>query len=85
MPKTTQLSSREFNQDTARAKREASKGPVFITDRGETRFVLIGIEEYRRLTEPSVPFAQRIGDSAAAAIELKIPARSGRMRSVAFD
>ena len=29
------LSSREFNQDTARAKRAANDGPVFITDRGK--------------------------------------------------
>ena len=29
----TKLSSREFNQDTSRAKRAAKKGPVFITDR----------------------------------------------------
>ena len=31
---TTVLSSREFNQDTGRAKRAADSGPVFITDRG---------------------------------------------------
>ncbi len=30
----TKLSSREFNQDTSKAKRAAKKGPVFITDRG---------------------------------------------------
>jgi prevent-host-death family protein len=48
----TTLSSREFNQDAARAKREAKKGPVFITDRGKPALVLISIEEYRRLTEP---------------------------------
>jgi len=30
----TKLSSREFNQDTSRAKRAAKRGPVFITDRG---------------------------------------------------
>ena len=27
----TTLSSREFNQDTSRAKKAASEGPVFIT------------------------------------------------------
>ncbi len=30
----TTLSNREFNQDTSRAKKASSKGPVFITDRG---------------------------------------------------
>jgi len=28
----TKLSSREFNQNTSRAKRAAKRGPVFITD-----------------------------------------------------
>jgi hypothetical protein len=31
---TTTLTSREFNQDTSRAKKAARRGPVFITDRG---------------------------------------------------
>jgi len=47
---TTTLSSRDFNQDTARAKRLASRGPVFITDRGTPSHVLLSIEDYRRLT-----------------------------------
>ncbi len=49
MPITT-LSSREFNQDTSRAKKAANEGPVFITDRGEPAHVLLSIEAYRRLT-----------------------------------
>jgi len=46
----TTLSSREFNQDTSRAKKAAAEGPVFITDRGRPAHVLISIAEYRRLT-----------------------------------
>jgi prevent-host-death family protein len=46
----TTLSSREFNQDTSRAKKAASDGPVFITDRGIPAHVLLSIEEYRRIT-----------------------------------
>jgi prevent-host-death family protein len=49
MPITT-LSSREFNQDTGRAKKAATEGPVFITDRGKPAHVLLSIEEYQRLT-----------------------------------
>ena len=45
----TTLSSREFNQDTGRAKKAASEGPVFITDRGRPAHVLLSIEEYQRL------------------------------------
>jgi prevent-host-death family protein len=46
----TTLSSREFNQDTSRAKKAASLGPVFITDRGKPAHVLLSIEEYQRIT-----------------------------------
>ena len=46
----TTLSSREFNQDTRRAKKAASKGPVFITDRGKPAHVLLSMEEYQRLS-----------------------------------
>jgi len=49
----TTLSSREFNQDTSRAKKAAQEGPVFITDRGRTAHVLITIEEYQRLSGKS--------------------------------
>ena len=49
MPITT-LSSREFNQDTSRAKKAAAEGPVFITDRGKPAHVLLSIDDYRKLT-----------------------------------
>lgn len=45
----TTLSSREFNQDTSRAKKAADAGPVFITDRGRPAHVLLTIEDYQRL------------------------------------
>lgn len=47
----TTLSSRELNQDIGRAKKAADRGPVFITARGKPSYVLLSIEEYRRLTE----------------------------------
>jgi prevent-host-death family protein len=46
----TTLSSREFNQDTGRAKTAARRGPVFITDRGRPAHVLLTFEDYQRLT-----------------------------------
>ena len=45
----TTLSSREFNQNTSRAKKAARKGPVFITDRGRPAHVFLTIEKYREL------------------------------------
>lgn len=50
------LSSRQFNQDTAGAKRAAESGPVIITDRGQPAYVLISYEAYGRLvgSEPNI-------------------------------
>lgn len=45
----TSMSSREFNQDTGKAKKLAEKEPVFITDRGEPSHVLLSVKEYARL------------------------------------
>ena len=44
------ITSREFNQDVARAKRAAKEGPVIITDRGRPAYVLMRHETYRRLS-----------------------------------
>jgi len=44
------ITSREFNRDVSFAKREARIEPVLITDRGQPTHVLMGIEEFRRLT-----------------------------------
>lgn len=50
MPNT--ITSREFNQDTAGAKRAADSGPVVITDRGRPAHVLLTFEAYLRLVGP---------------------------------
>lgn len=46
---TTQMSSRDFNQDTGRAKKAAERGPVYITDRGRPAHVLLTYEAYEQL------------------------------------
>lgn len=43
------MTAREFNRDVSAAKRAALNEPVIITDRGNPAFVLISIEEYRKL------------------------------------
>ncbi len=45
----TTVTSSEFDRHAARAKRAAKAGPVFVTDRGRPAYVLLGIEDYRRL------------------------------------
>lgn len=48
----TMLTSREFNQDRARAKRAAREGTVIVTDRGKPDLVLLSFEDYQqRLTK----------------------------------
>ena len=74
----TTLTSREFNQDTARAKREALKGPVFITDRGKPTHVLLSIEDYERLAGPRRTLAEALAmpeGSVPVELELEIPPR----------
>ena len=65
----TTLSSREFNQDTGRAKKATRQGPVLITDRGKPAHVLLGIEEYQRLTGGRRKIADALAMPDGAAIE----------------
>jgi PHD/YefM family antitoxin component YafN of YafNO toxin-antitoxin module len=46
----TVLSSREFNQDTGKAKKATKDGPVFIMDRGRPGHVLLSMDDYTKLT-----------------------------------
>ncbi|HEV2397248.1 MAG TPA: type II toxin-antitoxin system Phd/YefM family antitoxin [Candidatus Sulfotelmatobacter sp.] len=70
----TKLSSRQFNQDTSRAKRAAKKGPVFITDRGRPSHVLMTAEEYERITKGHKNIAESLAMPEAAEIDFE-PAR----------
>lgn len=73
------LSSREFNQDTSRAKKAASEGPVFITDRGKLAHVLLSIEEYQRITDKRRSIVDALSMPGLADIEFEVP----RSREVA--
>ena len=76
---TTKLSSREFNQDTSRAKRAAKKGPVFITDRGRPSHVLLTVEEYDRITGEQKSVVDLLAMSDAAEIEFDPPRLRGNV------
>lgn len=45
----TFVTARELNQDLAAAKRAAAVAPVIVTDRGTPAYVLMSIDDYRRL------------------------------------
>ena len=75
----TKLSSREFNQDTSKAKRAAQKGPVFITDRGRPSHVLLTAEEYERITGAQKSIADLLAMPETAAIEFEPPRLRGNL------
>ena len=73
----TKLSSREFNQDTSRAKRAAKRGPVFITDRGRPSHVLLTVAVYQRITGGQKSIADLLAMPEAARIEFEPPRLKG--------
>lgn len=69
----TTLSSREFNQDTSKAKKAAKKGPVFITDRGRPAHVLLSIEQYQSLVAPAASIVELLALPGAEKIRFVAP------------
>jgi prevent-host-death family protein len=76
----TTMTSREFNQQTSRAKKAADKGPVIITDRGKPAYVLLSNEEFERLAgkKPFVSLYDALAMPETADIDLMdyIPPRT---------
>ena len=85
MPVKT-MSAREFNQDTAAAKRAAKKGPVYVTDRGRTTHVLLTVEEYDRMSgKRRGSIGDMLSDPAAAKIDFDPPRLGFIAREVDLD
>ena len=80
----TTLSSREFNQDTSRAKKASSKGPVFITDRGKAAHVLLSMEEYQRLSGGGRSIVEALSMPGLTDIEFDPPKLEISARPVEF-
>jgi prevent-host-death family protein len=81
----TTMSSREFNQDSSRAKKAANAGPVFITDRGKPAHVLLSIEEYRKLQGGQMSVAEALGQKDVPDFEFDPPRLEGFPRAADFD
>lgn len=81
----TTVSSRTFNQDTSRVKKAAADGPVFITDRGKTSYVLLSIAEYERMKGPQKTIGELLYMPGAEDIKLEIPPRSDFARGADFS
>lgn len=73
MATITTFTSREFNQDTAGAKKAAASGPVVITDRGRPSHVLLSYERYRQLTGTTESIVELLAMPEAAMIDFEAP------------
>lgn len=80
MSRTT-LSAREFNQDTAGAKKAAARGPVIITDRGRPAHVLLTYERYQELAGFDDGIVELLSMPEAADIEFEAPRLGKAYRS----
>jgi len=82
----SQVSSRDFNQHTSRAKKAARRGPVIITERGEPAHVLLTFEDYQRLTGAKGSIVELLGlpagveDAELEISPLRDPARPADLR-----
>lgn len=72
MPVTTVTSS-ELNQHIGHAKRAAKSGPAFITHRGEPAYVLLSIEDYRRLAGQRRSLVEALSMPSLADIDFEPP------------
>lgn len=76
----TTLTSREFNQNVSGAKNAARRGPVFVTDRGRPAYVLLTIEEYRRLACGNMNLAEALAQLDVADFEFRPPRVGGMVK-----
>lgn len=81
----TTLSSREFNQDSSKAKKATKDGPVFITDRGKPAHVLLSIKDYQRLTGARRKIADALAMPGAEEIQFDPPRVRLKGRSADFS
>ena len=69
----TIVTSRAFNQHVSKAKKDASKGPVFITDRRRPAHVLLTMEDYQRIAERGTSIVDSLAMPEATGIDLEPP------------
>jgi len=82
----TRMSSRDFNQDTGRAKRAARHGPVYVTDRGHVSHVLLSIEDYQRLAGGHASIVDLLGEPPGIEdIDFHVPVDSEAGRPAHLD
>jgi len=78
----TTLSSREFNQDTGKAKKASETGPVFITDRGKPAHVLMTFSDYQRVLGKRKNMSDLLGMKGVGEIEFEPAKVQGLIKSI---
>jgi prevent-host-death family protein len=81
----TQMSSREFNQDTSGAKKASENGPVYITDRGRPAHVLLSFDAYEELVAPHRALDLLAEPAGVADIEFVAAKNTDAAQPVAFE
>lgn len=72
------VSAREFSRFPTRARNLATRGPVFITDRGRTSHVLLSIEKYQALAGSGSSIVDMLAMPQGADMEFE-PPRAGQI------
>lgn len=75
----TTFTSREFNQDTGRAKKAAKNGPVYITHRGRSSHVLLTIDEYQKIAGNRASIVELLAMPEDADIDFEPLCLSGKL------
>lgn len=82
---TTTLSSREFSQNFAKAKKATENGPVIITDGGKPTHVLLRFDEYQLLVGQQRNIADTLAMPDAENIEFDPPRLDFEVRPADFE
>ena len=79
------FTSRDLSQDLMGAERAAANGPVAIIEDGREAFVLISIEDYRRLTLARPSLIELLASPETDDIDFDVPRFKDLPRVVDLD
>lgn len=79
----TTISAREFNQQVSKARQAALEEPVFITERGRPRHVLLSIEAYEALLGGQMSIVDLL--ALEDDLDVDFPKAQGLLRAAELD
>lgn len=82
----TTLSCKEFSQNFSSAAKAANDGPLFVTEQGETAFVLLNFTDYQRLIREHRNMAKLLSvPDVAASVDFDPPRSQETARAADFS